>query len=263
MTKFLGIDSYNIVNTLYVMVFFDKKGIYLKHKHSKNETLKLFISYRTFSIIFLTLVYILIWNIDINYPKIFIVLGMLISSTVGTFLYKNNYPDNNKIIIATIIMESVAYIVFIILSGGFYSPYLWYFINLLIVIMALKPFKKNSKLIGGALMVLMLISVFIPKHIKGVWETDRSKYVSSTNDANEMNNISNITYSDINTSIAFIVVSLGFYLLFESYDSLLEGRTRLYELNIDLEKSKKSSDYALRHTMNVYDALNVFSISNP
>lgn len=210
-----------------------------------NETLVLIKLYRTISIIVLTMVYILTWNNNITYSKVFIVLGMLLSSNTGGFLYKNNYPDNNNIIIATIILESTAYSVFIILSGGFSSPYLWYFINLLIIIIALKPFGKHSKIIAILVMLLMLSCVFIQKRI-GV-----------------SNNSSHVTYSDINTGIAFVVVFCGFYLLLESNDKLLQSRSKLYELNSSLEISKKHSDYALNHTMNVYDALNLFSISNP
>jgi signal transduction histidine kinase len=210
----------------------------LKYEDGEKESLNLFISYRKISIIVLTIVYILLWNKNITYSKVFIILGMVMSSTAGTFIYKHNYPDNSNVIIVTIIMESLAYSIFIILSGGFSSPYLWYFINLLIVILSLKPFGRYSKLISTCLMLLMLTSVFIPK-----------KIVIS-------NNPVNFKYSDINTGIAFVVVYFGFYLLLESYDKLLQGRS-------DLLKSKKRSDYALQHTMNVYDALNLFSLSDP
>lgn len=215
------------------------------NQYKSNETFVLIRLYRLISIIVLTIVYILTWNNNITYSKTFIVLGMLSSSTVGAFLYKNNYPDNNGIIIATIILESLAYSVFIILSGGFSSPYLWYFINLLIIIIALKPFGRYSKIISVGLMLLMLACVFIQKRL-GI-----------------PNNSGYLTYSDINTGIAFVVVSCGFYLLLESNDKLLQSRFKLYELNLRLEQSKKHSEYALNHTMNVYDALNLFSISNP
>lgn len=215
------------------------------YKDKNNETLVLIKLYRTISIVVLTIVYILTWDKNITYPKVFIVLGMLLSSTAGTFLYKNNYPDNNNIIIATIILESTAYSVFIILSGGFSSPYLWYFINMLIIIIALKPFGIHSKSISVGLMFLMIACVFIQRNI-GI-----------------PNKSGHVTYSDINTGIAFVVVFCGFYLLLDSNDKLLQSRSRLYELNLSLEISKKHSDYALNHTMNVYDALNLFSISNP
>lgn len=217
----------------------------MKNKDGDSETLNLFILYRTLSIIVLSIVYILTWNKVITYSKVLIIIGMVLSSSGGIFLYKNNYPNNNNVIILTIIMESFAYIFFIILSGGISSPYLWYFINLLIIIMALKPFGKYSNIISIALMFLMLLSVVFPKKT-GI-----------------LNHSNNLTYSDINTILAFVVVSIGFYLLLKSYDKLLQGRTKLYELNRNLEKSKKCSDHALKHTMNVYDALNLFSISNP
>ncbi len=217
----------------------------MKYKESERETLNLCISYRTISIVVLTIVYILIWNKDITYSKILIILGMILSSFWGTYLYKNNYPNNNNVIILTIIMESLAYIVFIILSGGILSPYLWYFINLLIIIMALKPFAIYSNIVSASLMILMLVSVLVPKKLATV------------------SNLYSQAYSDINTVLAFVVVSIGFYLLLKSYDKLLQGRTKLCELNKSLELSKKCSDHALRHTMNVYDALNLFSLSNP
>jgi signal transduction histidine kinase len=210
----------------------------LKYEKGEKESLNLCISYRTISLIVLTLVYVLIWNKNITSSKVFIIIGMLMSGTAGIYLYKNNYPDNNKLIIVTIIMECLAYSIFIILSGGFASPYLWYFINILMVIMALKPFGRYSKTISAGLMVLMLISVLIQKRI-GI-----------------PNNPASFQYSDINTGIAFVLVYLGFYLLLESNDKLLQGRA-------DLLESKKRSERALQHTMNVYDALNLFSLSDP
>lgn len=216
----------------------------MKHKEEGYEILNKFITYRTLSILILSVVYLLIWNKNITYSKMLIILGMILSSTVGSFLYKNNYQDNS-IIIVTIVLESIAYSVFIILSGGFSSPYLWYFINLLIVIIALKPFGKYSEIASAGLTLLMLTSVLIQKK------------------AGIVSNAGAVAYSDINTGIAFIVVSFGFYLLLESYDKLMQSKAKLYEVNLKLEKSKKYSDYALKHTMNVYDALNLFSISNP
>ena len=88
-------------------------------------------------------------------------------------------------------MESLAYIVFIILSEHFKS-YLWYFINLLIIIMALKPFAIYSNIVSASLMILMLVSVLVPKKLATV------------------SNLYSQTYSDINTVLAFVVVSIGF-----------------------------------------------------
>ena len=184
----------------------------MKYKESESETLNLCISYRTISIVVLTIVYILIWNKDITYSKILIILGMILSSFWGTYLYKNNYPNNNNVIILTIIMESLAYIVFIILSGGILSPYLWYFINLLIIIMALKPFATYSNIVSASLMLLMLVSVVVPKKLATV------------------SNLYSQAYSDINTVLAFVVVSIGFYLLLKSYDKLLQGRSSCMSL---------------------------------
>lgn len=213
------------------------------NKEISNETLLLCTLYRFISIIILTIVYFLTWHKNITYSKVFIILGMLLSSTAGTFLYKKNYPGNNNIIIVTIVLESLAYSIFIILSGGFSSPYLWYFINLFIIIIALKPFGKYSKIISAGLIFLMLICVFIQKKL---WFSNNY-----------------VTYSDINTGIAFVVVSCGFYLLLEGNEKLLQSKSELYKLNLNLETAKKHSDYALKHTMNVYDTLNLFSISNP
>ena len=61
----------------------------MKYKESERETLNLCISYRTISIVVLTIVYILIWNKDITYSKILIILGMILSSFWEHILYKN------------------------------------------------------------------------------------------------------------------------------------------------------------------------------
>lgn len=217
----------------------------LKYKVESKENLDILSLYRHISVIILTIVYVIIWHNEITQSKIFVILGMLLSSTLGTFLYKQNYGVNNNIVIITIILESLAYNIFIFLSGGFSSPYLWYYINIFIIIMALKPFGKYSLIASAFLMVLMFVNAITEKKF------------------GFMNTVGSITYSDINTGIAIIVVCCGFYLLLENNNKLFQSKTELYELNTSLNEAKKQSDYALEYTMNVYDALNLFSMSNP
>ena len=128
-------------------------GISMNSRELRDETISICLNYRSISIIVLTAVYILTLNTNITYSKVFIILGMLLSSTMGTFLYKTKYSDNN-VVILVIILESIAYSIFIILSGGFSSPYLWYFINLFIIIIALEPFGKHSKLMAFSLVYI-------------------------------------------------------------------------------------------------------------
>lgn len=215
----------------------------MRSRAARYETIDLCISYRSLSIIILTAVYILASHKDITYSKAFIILGMLLSSTIGTFLYKTKYLDNN-IVIPVIILESIAYSIFIILSGGFSSPYLWYFINPFIMIIALKPFGKCSKHMAFGLVFVMFSCILIQR-----------KMIFSNNNS--------ITYSDINIGIAFLVVTCGFYLLLENTDKLIQSKFELYELNSNLQILKRHNEYALKHTMDVYNSLNLFSITNP
>lgn len=218
-------------------------GISMNSRELRDETISICLNYRSISIIVLTAVYILTLNTNITYSKVFIILGMLLSSTMGTFLYKTKYSDNN-VVILVIILESIAYSIFIILSGGFSSPYLWYFINLFIIIIALEPFGKHSKLMAFSLVFIMFLCILIQRRISFL-------------------NNNSITYSDINIGIAFLVVTCGFYLLLENTNKLIQNELELYELNSNLEVLKRHSEYALDHTMDVYNSLNLFSITNP
>lgn len=217
----------------------------LKYRVESRENLDILLLYRHISVVVLTIVYIITWHSSVTYSKIFVMLGMLLSSTLGSILYRQNYLVNNNIVIVAVILESLAYNIFIFLSGGFSSPYLWYYINIFIIIMALKPLGKYSVIISVLLMFLMLVNGIVQKGIGLAYTWDI------------------ITYSDINTGIALIVVCCGFYFLLENNNKLLQSKSELHELNISLNEAKKQSDYALEYTVNVYDALNLFSISNP
>jgi signal transduction histidine kinase len=217
----------------------------LKYSGESKENLDILLLYRHISVAVLTIVFIITWRNNITYSKIFVMLGMLVSSTLGALLYRQNYSVNNYIVIVAVILESLAYNIFIFLSGGLSSPYLWYYINIFIIITALKPFGRYSVIISVLLMLLMLVNVIVQRRI-GL--TDTRDFT---------------TYSDINTGIAFIVVCCGFYFLLENNNKLLKNKSELHELNIGLNEAKKQSDCALECTMNVYDALNLFSMSNP
>lgn len=60
-----------------------------------------------------------------------------------------------------------------------------------------------------------------------------------------------------------LLVSCSFYFLLESNDKILQSRQDLFALNQRLREETRQRKHALEYTMNVYDALSLFSISNP
>lgn len=169
-----------------------------------------------------------------------IVVGMLCACVVGAFLYRHiqEYPKN-KIILLGMLLEMVAYGIFIVLSGGLSSPYLWYFFSVFMLSVAMSQFR-----LAALLAALWCIACAIAGT---AMQRDRF-YLSTTN---------------INVLVGCFVVLVGLYSLSIYMKKLEDSRDELEELNQHLQEEMQKSEQALQHVFETYDTLNLFAIPNP
>lgn len=206
------------------------------------EYMKLCIRYRLLSILFSTAAY-LIWLPRRNqgwYTGIIVSAGMVTACAVGTFLYKKTFfEEESKIwLLATLVLELGAYGIFIWLSGGLSSPYLWYFAGCVFLMAAAGRYHY--------LMILATAWCIFCIEIGG-------RHISADQ---------GFTRSDMNTVIGVLIVSGGFYTL-QQYARRLEDRRRESErLNQRLAEENEATEKALRQITDLYDTVNLFTMTN-
>lgn len=85
-----------------------------------------------------TLVYLLIpFQIPGNW-QILVAVGMTIATILGASMYRPKTEGQNELESRMLMyFEVIAYGLFILFSGGFYSPYLWYALGAVVMVMAL------------------------------------------------------------------------------------------------------------------------------
>ncbi len=197
------------------------------------------INCRLISISISTLVYLLIPFGRISWSKIAIACGMIAACFIGNYLYRKNISESFKIpFILTLFLEILAYGAFIILSGGLASPYFWYFISSLTILMVTERFR----LITAISIFWCLICAFIGKLYRYPHES--------------------ISSIDVNIGIGFLVVAMSFYTLFTYNQELNSNQKALQDLNTDLIKETDKSQQALNHLLDLYETINLFTINN-
>lgn len=197
----------------------------------KHEYLRICIRFRLLSIILSTFAYLILLPGDRHsgYIRFIVAIGMLTACLVGTLLYKRLYfeTDNKVWLLVTLSLELGAYGIFILLSGGLISPYLWYFAGCLFLMAAARRYR----------LILILATIWcLICILSGVQYRQ-------------------ITYSDINTAIGILIVAGGFYAL-QVYISRLEF------LNQRLDQEKEATKQALSQITNLYDTVNLFTITS-
>lgn len=208
----------------------------------KPEYLKLCIRYRLLSILCSTAAY-LIWlpcgNSE-RYAGAAVSVGMVTACLIGTFLYRKTFFEekNRILLLLTLILELGAYGIFICLSGGLSSPYLWYFAGCLFLMAAAGRY--------GFLLALSTVWCIFCITVGG----------------SILNPLQKVCPSDINTIIGILIVSGGFYTLWQ-YAVRLDGWRRESELlNGRLLEEKEATEQALHQITDLYDTVNIFTITN-
>lgn len=90
-------------------------------------------AYRIVSLVFSSIIYSS-YNLKItNSKKLLIILGMIVACAIILFLYYEKNASNNSFSII-ILIEIIWNCFFLIISGGFLSPYIWYTISSIILV---------------------------------------------------------------------------------------------------------------------------------
>lgn len=208
----------------------------------KPEYVKLYIHYRVLSVLCSTAAY-LIWLPQRSYRWYFAALvpiGMITACAIGTFLYKKIiFEEKNRLwLFLTLMLEQIAYGIFIYMSGGLSSPYLWCFLGYIFLVAV----TDRYRFLLALSVIWMVLCITVGDSI--------------------LNPNQGFSQSDINTIIGIVLVFAGFYTL-QQYTVQLEERRRESELlNRRLQEEKEATEQALQQITDLYDTVNIFTIAN-
>lgn len=105
-------------------IILDRKG---------KNLMQISFTYRFLTLILSSVVYLYWGNYGGVLPKMVILCGMAASCFLISYLYQNNVKEKANCLVI-ILMEVISSSVFIVLSGGAFSPYIWYTISSLILV---------------------------------------------------------------------------------------------------------------------------------
>lgn len=199
------------------------------------EYIDLCIAYRIMTLFFSTIIYVAMsvyYEDKTGYQVV--VMGMAVSCFLSSWLYKKigNQEPWLRVMFA---LEVFAYGVFTMVSGGFSSPYLWYQMNCILLMITLE------KYIGVTILA--------------------SAWCFFTVIAGKIE--SGLTYQELNVALGIIIVIGGFYVLRFYIGRINKQKTELLALNEKLEEEKKNSETAFRKLTGVYETFNLFAMTNP
>ncbi len=206
------------------------------------EYLRLCLRYRVATVLLCTAVYLIPAAGGTGFfLRLWIAGGMLLAGFLSTALYAFAFHngENENWFKVLLVLELFSYGLLTGLSGGLYSPYLWYYISCLFMMLSL----RQSFLFTG-LGILWCLLCVVSGHLAGVHGTAALQPV-------------------YNLVTGAVVVIGAFYVLLGCIRRLDEAVRQQSLLNARLREEKERSEQALGHITELYDTLNLFAMSDP
>lgn len=199
------------------------------------EYIDICLAFRIVTLVFSTIFYIgmsVYQGDDTSYR--WVALGMLASCLLSSWLYKN-IGDRDPWLRIMFAIEVFSYGMFAVVSGGFSSPYLWYQMNCILLMVTLEE----------DIVVTILASVWC--FFTVVAGSDEGR----------------ITYHELNISLGIIIV-IGVFYVFRFYiRQINEQKQELLSLNVSLKEEKAKSEAVFLQLTEVYETFSLFAVTNP
>lgn len=210
---------------------------------SKSTMITICIIYRCISLGISTAVYLIYSPEGSLFLHISVALGTISAGGLGAFLYRRYMTEpENRWLVALLYAEIIVYGLIIILSGGVFSPYLWYFISILVLTMGVSIGPKNGRYRTGVQFSLLWGFLCALAGCRYLPQND-------------------VDYARMNIIIGFLLVAGSFYAIFTYSLKLDKSRQELIRLNISLEQESAQSKQALRYAIDIYDTFYIFGIT--
>ena len=208
----------------------------------RTDYLGILVKYRIGLVILCTVIYL--YSVFSNggeglLRKLWIALGMVISCLLAAYLYQKvlNNGKPTRWISVVICAEIFVYGVFTFLSGGFSSPYFWCYVGYLITSMAVH---KSIPLTVLGMVWCMFCAVISARYIP------RELFKVETN-----------------LALGTVIIAGTFYILLHYLTLEMQHLSVYRDLNLNLTREKFRSEQALKHATSLYEAINLFAMTNP
>lgn len=192
--------------------------------------------YRYCSLIISSLIYWISEPMHSKGLKLGIISGMLVACTILVYLYINN-RENARHIAILVGIELIGNSVLIIASGGFASPYIWYSISTLMLV--IKEFPMKWTLLTT---MIYFTSAFTTTFV------DRLNI--------------EMTRLYINIGMSYLMVVAGLWCLIQYAVKIEEKNEKLSILNKALAQEKKKVEKALHYTIEMYETVDIFTMNS-
>jgi signal transduction histidine kinase len=201
------------------------------------SVVNLVIFYRYSSLLITSILYYFSSPHEVVLQRLIIISGMLLACGVLTYLYIDNRSNRNYILILTLV-ETFGNGFFIIVSGGFASPYIWYSISTLFITTVELPIRY----------AMLQASIYF--FSAGI---STASTISS-----EMSG--DIIRLYLNIAISYILVVLGLLQLIEYAVKNEEKTIRLSLINEELKEANSKVEKTLKYCIEIYETVNIFNL---
>lgn len=193
------------------------------------------IGYRILTLILSTMAYIgmSLYYADTEiYPGI--VAGMVVSCLLSSWIYRR-IGDNELWLRIMFVIEAFAYGIFTLMSGGLSSPYLWYQMSCILLMIVLER----------SCGITLLASIWgLICAVAGTMKNG-------------------LSYRELNLALGMMIVIGGFYVLRFYIRYIDDQKQILVDLNFNLEKEKERSEHAFQQLTGLYETFHLFAMTNP
>ncbi len=199
------------------------------------DYLTLCIHYRIISLLLSTAVFLSgMWEKEIRSLTGWgIIFGMFLSCLIGNYLYVR--AEKNKDAMGAVLgIELAAYGIFIYLSGGLSSPYLWYVLCCMMISLS-GEFDGSTPLLAASWCVACAL----------VGQQDR-----------------NPVRLESNILVGVLCTFGNFYVLRRHVQSIRDGREELRDLNSCLVEENRRSEYALSRVADMYEGFGLMAMTD-
>ncbi len=212
--------------------------INLKRINEFSAELKIIYVYRYISLLITSIFYLLQVPSNSLVYKIGVIVPLFISAIILINTYNKYYKAKN-VIKLIIIVETIGISLLLIPTGGLDSPFIWYALNPVLV----AAYLLSKCFCWINLMIYLTISTLTSYHI---FSSDKTTVTS-------------IILNNSHLILIFILITLAVQLLARLAKELTREKSKLIEINKQLETANTKSKEAMNHIMSLYKAIEAFS----
>ncbi|MDO5096555.1 MAG: histidine kinase [Peptostreptococcaceae bacterium] len=191
------------------------------------------IGYRVLTLTLCSMMYVAISLYDKSTLSWTILSGMVSSCLLSSWLYRR-IGERESWLRIMFLIEAFAYGIFTVISGGLSSPFLWYQMSCILLMIALERY-----------LIITLIA--------SIWCLLCAIYAEID---------SGLSYRELNVVLGMLIVIGGFYVLRLYIGYIDRQKELLIGLNQNLEKEKQRSENAFLQLAGLYETFHLFAMTN-